>query len=956
LSSQQTAQKYIFKIHTDRLKKARWKLRLTLAEARENDEMISIGDSQMLRWIDQINGVTDQEERIRALRREIKALRKTYDTLTSRRRIRELYSMIDAIQFKPDYMHLVVDKNKDYLRACRGFEINGVKYARLLGTSGGIKNNTVVFVNEKLVAALRDKIDNGRNKDVPLVAAKLEAYRALTCSGSTPVSMPNGVLVVKDCITRFKEDVLYLTDENDGEPELREWNGFDVELNASDGCGLMLPSLAERWSQELKLGYTAGALNTRQSWEKGVVFAFDFIEFADRVAGTRIVKDAWGHDVDIGTVELVLTTSMLKLWNCYDSVEHYLACCAENGYSFGIAKNAPRELENRRAANYQFLQCLEMTDEQIDRLIKPTVDEINDVMHGDYRKALLFMAGTRLDDNNVLRQPNYVQAVMANPAMYDDPFIRQKIRRAIRKRIDDAKIGVIDLHANYSIIGGDLYALCQSMFGLEVTGLLKAGELYNKYWDDAGPESVVCFRAPMSTAENVKVMKVARDEAVRYWFRHIPTCTLLNAWDTCTAALNGCDFDGDILYVTDDPVISEVAPRLKTLYCAQKSATKKVVEEADLIQSNIDGFGNEVGKVTNRVTSMYDVRAKYPPGSAEYETVDYRMQCGELYQQNTIDKTKGIVCKQMPKYWYDNHSIGTECAEEDVEFQRAVVASRKPYFMRYIYPQIMKDYREFMRKANLSCLAKFCMSLDELDALPADQRTEDMDRFLGNCERFMPVGDHNCTMNRICRRVEQRMDGSDAEDTAPQSFDCSIMKSGVKYNKHTYYSFKQLYDEHFRLLADLAQDERSRSNSKGSQQGYREIMAEEFRRKADAIFGSSAEKCDIAIDVCYHRNSAKQFAWDLAGDEILENLVVAAGGVIEYPVLDPDGDIEYRGERYSMTRLEVAANGDHPERRGVADVGDREEGSRQEAGVHDNAVRQVPARDGDEQARDAQQN
>ena len=725
MSKQRVAQRYIFKIHTDRLRQAKWKLKLPLAEARENDEMISIGDSQMLRWIDEINGIVDRENVIREKHREIKLLRRMDDGLSNRRKIEALYREIDEIQFKPDYMHLVVDKNKDFVRACKGFTINGVHYVRLLGTSGGIKNSTVVFVNKEIAPILRERIDNGRNKDIPLVPAKFEAYRALTCSGSSPVSMPRGVLVVPDCITHFKEDVLYLTDENDGEPDLREWNGFDVELNASDGCGMMLPSLAERWSQELGLGYTASALNTRCSWEKGVVFAFDFIEFADKVAGTRIVKDAWGHEVDIGDVELVLTTSMLKLWNCYSSIEDYLKCCEENRYSFAIAKAAPAELESRRATNYQFLQCLNMTDDQIDQLIMPTVNEIRDIISCDYRKALVFMAGSNLNDDNIKVQPDYIQAMMLNPGMFNDPFVKQKIKRAIQKKIEDAKIGVIDLHANYSIIGGDLYALCQSVFGLEITGILRAGEIYSQYWRDAGAEDVVCFRAPMSTAENVRPMRISRDEEAAHWFQYISTCTLMNCWDTCTAALNGCDFDGDILYITDDPVILEVAPHLKTLYCAQKSAQKKIIAEEDLIQSNIAGFGNEVGKVTNRVTSMYDVQAQFAPGSAEYEALAYRIRSGQQYQQNTIDKTKGIVCKPMPKYWYDYRAVGSQDSADDkrreeYEFNRRIVANRKPYFMRYIYPQVMKDYRNFMKKVNISCLAHFRIRFDELASLPDD--------------------------------------------------------------------------------------------------------------------------------------------------------------------------------------------------------------------------------------------
>lgn len=541
MSKQQVSQRFIYKINSERLRRAKWKLDLDLDTARQNDEVISIGDSQMLRWIDEMNGVTDAEEKVKAIRREIRSLRKRENAPGIRHRISALYKELDRLQFKPDYMHLVIDKNKDLVRACKGFLINGVKYVRLLGTSGGVKMSTVVFVSERLASLLRDRIDNGRNRNVPLVPAKLEAYRALTCSGSTPVSMPKGVLVVPDCVTHFKEDVLYLTDENDGEPEMREWNGFDVELTESDGYGLMLPSLARRWSEELKLDYCMSACNTRAAWEKGCVFTFDFIDFAEKIAGSYMVKDAWGNEVDIRNVELILTTSMLKLWNCYDSIEHYLRCCRENHYTFGVAKTAPKVLDKWRATNYQFLQSFDLKDEDIAELIAPTVNEIKDVIAGDYRKALLFMGGMHMKPENVMCQSDLVKAMVFEPKMFDDPYIRQHIKRAINKRIEEAKIGVLDVHGNYSILCGDPFGLCQSVFGLPVTGLLKAGEIYNKYWIDAGASEVACFRAPMSTHSNILKRRIANNDDVNYWYQYITTCTLFNAWDDGCAALNGAD-------------------------------------------------------------------------------------------------------------------------------------------------------------------------------------------------------------------------------------------------------------------------------------------------------------------------------------------------------------------------------------------------------------------------------
>lgn len=535
-------QKYIFKIHSERLRKERWKLTLPLEEARRNDEVISLADSQMLRWIDELNDVTDADAMARSIKEEIKRLRKEDNSIQNKRAIRKLYSELDEIQFKPDYLCLIIDKVKDYYRACRGFSINGVQYKRLLGTNGGIKNSTIVFVSERLVDELRRRVENDRDPTKELVTAKLEAYKALTCSAAIPVSFPKGVLVVNDCETTFLSDIVYISDEAEGEPVAEFRAKQEITLNASDGCGMMLPSLAQRWSEELGLDYMVSGANTRMSFEKGMVFTFDFVDFAEKVAGTYLVKDAWGNEVDIRDVELVLTTSMVKLWDSYESCDDYLTKSKKNGYTFGIAKTCPRVLENERSTNYQFLQPFSLDDDDIQKLIEPTLNEFHEVLHDDWRKSVLFLKGCGLNERNVLRLENdYIKALMIDHRIANDPFVKSNIHSLIRNRINEAKVGVIKVHGNYSIVSGDLYLLCQSMFGLEKTGLLKAGDIYNKYWADSGADSLVCFRAPMTTHSNIRKVRPANSEDVRYWFRYMTTCTVFNGWDTASAALNGMD-------------------------------------------------------------------------------------------------------------------------------------------------------------------------------------------------------------------------------------------------------------------------------------------------------------------------------------------------------------------------------------------------------------------------------
>lgn len=517
---------------------------LPIDDARRNDEVIALADSQMLRWIDELNGITDADMRASEIKSQIRRIRKEPNSAANKRTIRRLYGELDRIQFKPDYMCLIIDRNKDYHRACKGFSINGVKYVRLLGTNGGIKNSTIVFVSERLAPELRRRVNNDRDPNKELVTAKLEAYKALTCSASTPASMPNGILVVDDCMTSFTSDIIYMTDEHgdDPEPFMEYRENEEVEVDASDGCGLMLPSLAARWSEELGLDYVVSGANTRFSFEKGVAFTFDFIDFAEKVAGTYIVKDAWGDEVDVRTVELVLPVSMVKLWDSYESCEDYVAKSLANHYTFGITKVCPEVLESERNLNYQFIQSYDLDDDDIEELIAPTMDEIRDVLGGDWKKTLLFLKGSGMTNASVRRAENdFAKAIMIDHTMVDDPFVQNAVYQLIRNRINEAKVGVLKVHGNFSIVSGDPYALCQSMFGLEVTGLLKAGEVYNKYWVDSGAKQLACFRAPMTCHNNIRLVRPVRSEETAYWYQHMKTCTIFNAWDTAMSALNGMD-------------------------------------------------------------------------------------------------------------------------------------------------------------------------------------------------------------------------------------------------------------------------------------------------------------------------------------------------------------------------------------------------------------------------------
>ena len=78
MAKQQVSQRYILKIHSGDLKASGWDYQVSIAEAKAKKEkqLISLMDSQVLRWIDELNGDTDREPKIRELHHRIHDIKK----------------------------------------------------------------------------------------------------------------------------------------------------------------------------------------------------------------------------------------------------------------------------------------------------------------------------------------------------------------------------------------------------------------------------------------------------------------------------------------------------------------------------------------------------------------------------------------------------------------------------------------------------------------------------------------------------------------------------------------------------------------------------------------------------------------------------------------------------------------------------------------------------------------
>ena len=902
MTRQPSCLKFIYKLSSRRLKQSKWDLTLPLQTAIKNkSDVVALGDSQLLRWICELNNTKDLDTKVSELKKEIKAIKKQPKTRENQAKIRRLYDSLYTLQYQKDYVCVIMDSEKDYDRANQGFKINGFKYRRLLGTNGGVKKSTITYVSDRVYEEIVRRMDNGRNKNKPVIPAKLEAYQALICSSSTPVAMPR-ILIVKDCVVHFQEDVIKISDEQEGEPILTTEKDYLVKYCDSDGYGLMSPE----YSRKINQGQIISGVNTRFAWTKGMLFTFDFIEFAKKKNGEQyFVQDAWGQWRDVRNYDVILTTSMVKLWDFYESLEHFIDCCNENHYQFSVSKTMPQKLEHVRNGNYQFLQTYDFTDEELLKLCKPTIDEITDVLGNDWRKTIVFLKGMFLNDDTIEQTDNnFMKAIMIDPRVLEDPFVIRKIRTMIQKRIYIASKGSIQLSGNFSVISGDLFSLAQSIFGLPVTGLLKSGQVYHKYWIDRQAEEIVLFRAPMTCHNNIQKRSVVHNEEMDFWYQYNTTGLILNSWDTTCDALNGADKDSDMFFTTDNPILLKNTMNAPTIECIQRKADKIIPTEQDLINANKLAFGDEIGTTTNRITTMLERQASFKKDSEEYRVLDYRIKCGQLFQQNSIDKCKGILAKPMPEYWYRIQACQKlpEYTDEQKHFKELclrIVAESKPYFMKYVYPDLLSDWKNYVKTANSKCIREFQMPLEELRK--KSDKTPSENEFLLYYERLKPVGESPCVVNRIAWLFEQTFCNFFSQKAHKGRFDYQILKSGTPYSQRDYSKIKKVKDEYDERIQAFQQLSHSQRLDKEEAALNKSIMMMQFRSQCEQICPNEKMLCDIVLDLCYPFEKSKQFAWDICGETILENLLEQNNRTIHYPVLAADqSTFEFGGEQFYM--------------------------------------------------------
>ena len=163
-------------------------------------------------------------------------------------------------------------------------------------------------------------------------------------------------------------------------------------------------------------------------------------------------------------------------------------------------------------------------------------------------------------------------------------------------------------------------------------------------------------------------------------------------------------------------------------------------------------------------------------------------------------------------------------------------------------------------------------------------------------------------MNRICWKIEDAFRSTDVIPNA--DFDKSILKSDAEYTQEEYEQIQHLYDEYNKGM-QLFLKNQNQNDFGDDEVGFDIVHLKDiFADECSKLCPNTEVLANIVIDVCYTSNKNKTFAWDVAGEQIFNNVLKNSGYIIQYPIKDENGDIEFNGKMFSLYTQQIGGDAD----------------------------------------------
>ena len=462
-----------------------------------------------------------------------------------------------------------------------GYLHNGIVYRPFMAGASDARKATSSWVNEDIMPELGKWAMCGlQTKSMKLAINKYMAYIGLLSSASKSFVDVFGKAIDIRRVAIIKDGEVNVTSKVDVADMEGVTHDVDrtVAINAFDGYGIVRTELTNGESCTI-----------RGPWLKAFVQATSWM----RLSGFGLSNDKnsfidfWGNEVRLKDVDMGLTESCFKTAKLYQSWEQYCTAFEDLGHEICVCVREHRP--KLKGLPYQQGQTLAGTED----------DAISFMQHA---KKCVYKYRQPKEAAGLLRA-THKQAAKMYPALLNEPHTKRAVQEMYATKRNDMLGGRIPELGYNAFLAPDPVAFAQHLFGLTVTGALKAGE---------------CF-CSAAKAGFIDVTRNPHLDNAHVVLNNVNWCQLaegptmfINILDMTTIRLRA-DYDGDHVWYSQDSHLLELVNRtyeqFKNIPIDWDSPK---APKGDITKSAIAGFitnlihGSEIGLYADALTKMWN--------------------------------------------------------------------------------------------------------------------------------------------------------------------------------------------------------------------------------------------------------------------------------------------------------------------------------------------------------------
>lgn len=614
---------------------------------------------------------------------------------------------------------------KDFFE--KGFDIQyekeKVHYVPFEKSASMAREAAMIFIDQRLYQAIEQRIRLGFNFfGTDLSASKFYAYSGLYLSDAKRINETSDFILNEETVIVLADNVInkgkkaipieVISGDKNG---IKKMDGFDkwpvkryasgeflTSVNVFDGEGIISPKYCNAINHILHEEYgmfgTATSFQIRMPFAKGMLHHVDFHQFICEKLHLDSCKDLWifdayGQKRNLEKAQIILTQSMFKIdkWlntkeissiekeKNEDPMPLYFDRFHQYDHAFYVGiTDMNASYSGKTKLNYQFLNTLALTDEELDEMVEEQDDlikngDLKDLLHYD-----IFDGGEDVSfDQYVEEGETWSTVASNNPAFLKDLKVKGMIKGVRYSLLKDIGRGRLTVKGSTKFLSRDLLALLMFMMGKIDTGEVVSKEQIEKarseirkelLWTtsffvaECVPNNPVFLNARkklrlksntyygllrnphLSRNEqcSLKPFIPRKNGLYSRYFGHLKGIVMVPLNSFVPQALGGADFDGDIVKLITDERVNR-AINDACYYPDSKETKEKHVRKLPIVmipdiqpriirlpeqgvdfQTLKDTFSSRVGELSNRAFHLgkrqYDKRTPDSIDNLDCET------------------------------------------------------------------------------------------------------------------------------------------------------------------------------------------------------------------------------------------------------------------------------------------------------------------------------------------------